>query len=47
MKTFPFLIDFSFEMARFLSSNVPKVLLQMMMNIDSDFSNDDFDGFIH
>ena len=33
-------------MARFLSSNDPEALLQLMEEIDSDFSDDDFDGFI-
>ena len=33
-------------MARFLSSNDPETLLQLMEEIDSDFSDDDFDGFI-
>ena len=33
-------------MARFLSSNDPEVLLQLMEEIDSGFSDDDFDGFI-
>ena len=37
---------FSFEMARFLSSNDPEALLQLMEDIDSDFSDDDLDGFI-
>ena len=33
-------------MTRFLSSNDPEALLQLMKEIDSDFSDDDFDGFI-
>ena len=33
-------------MARFLSSNDPETLLQLMEEIDSAFSDDDFDGFI-
>ena len=33
-------------MARFLSSNDPEALLQLMEDIDSNFSDDDFDGFI-
>ena len=33
-------------MARFLSSNDPEALLQLMEEIDSDFSDDDFDGFV-
>ena len=45
-KTFAFWIDFSFEMARFLSSNDPETLLLLMEEIDSAFSDDDFDGFI-
>ena len=34
-------------MAHFLSSNDPKALLQLMKDIDSDFTDDDFDGFIN
>ena len=34
------------EMTDFLSFNDPDVLLQMMEDIDSDFSDDDFSGFI-
>ena len=41
-----FWIDFSFEMARFLNSNDPQTLLLLMEEIDSTFSDDDFDGFI-
>ena len=33
-------------MACFLSSNDPEALLQLMEEIDSDFSDDNFDGFI-
>ena len=33
-------------MTDFLSFNDPDVLLQMMEDIDSDFSDDDFSGFI-
>ena len=34
------------EMARFLSLNDPETLLQLMEEINSDFSDDDFDSFI-
>ena len=33
-------------MPRFLSSNDLETLLQLMEKIDSDFSDDNFDGFI-
>ena len=33
-------------MTHFLSSNDPEALLQLMEEIDSNFSDDDFDGFI-